>query len=176
MYPNRESPVAAAHKVRMVVRDAQIIHGFHAAGVVGGFERQPAAVAGCQEVADLQFAGGGPTAGLHVERVFRRRVDHLPADRQVEHHALADEEFLDELAFHRPIDRRLIAGEDHVAGLELLDGLFALRREHRRAGQEVETGTQLVLARWAAGDSLRPGFDCRCGRRPFPPLVKWTPR
>jgi hypothetical protein len=74
MHPNAESPQAAADEVGVVVGDAEVIDGVGFARIEQVFDRQPLAVFAGKQIADFQFACGGPAFVFDIERVFGRRA------------------------------------------------------------------------------------------------------
>jgi hypothetical protein len=85
-----------------------------------------------------------------VERVLGRQPERLPADDQAQHRNLAAEYVLDHSRLHRR--RRVIlgAGQDHVAGPNVLNRLVAVRRPNRCSGGKAADAQALGEASLAA--------------------------
>ena len=74
-----------------------------------------------------------------------------PATVNSEDQALADEYFLDDFRFDRPVNRRFVPGQYLVASLELLDRPFALGGDYRSRGWKADK-----LADGVDADAQRP--------------------
>lgn len=79
-----------------------------------------------------------------------RRADHLAADGQFEHDALADEDFFDRLQFDRTVRIELLAGIKSIADLEVFDDLVAMLPVQRRA----DAGMVICALRYYCATSI----------------------
>src|SRR5437016_1367744 len=79
MRPNREAPHSAPYEVGMILRHAEVVNSGNLAAVRHRFNRAPPPVVAAQQVPRLQLGARQPALAPDVERVLRRRAEHLPA-------------------------------------------------------------------------------------------------
>ena len=152
--PNAEPPRRRTHKIGMPFRHAQVVDALVLPRVQQVFDRHPTADVRRQPLADLQFARRRPAAILRVERMLRRRADHLPADVQVHYTAEADEHLLHRPRRYQATQVVFVAGQHQVADLQFVDAPRAGGRQERRvAGAERGVVGNHLAGRWA-GDGI----------------------
>ena len=81
-------PLPLTHKEGMGVGDGEIIHRLRRGDKHHGADDAEGAIDLTHLAAGLQLAGRHPLAFSRVERVFRRRLDDLAVDAQVDHHGV----------------------------------------------------------------------------------------